>query len=450
MTMMLSRVVWSEGMHLGPHHFQVQNRYFEDLVHFTSGALAFEPWGLSGIQVDHDALRNGIFTLVHARGLFPDGMAFLIPELDQAPEPRQLGDIFPPMDDSLDMHLAVAPLDPKGANCTPAGRPANGLRYAANAIEVPDEMTGGDIKPVEVGRKNLQLVAAAEAGGRVSIPIARVLRESANQYALEPNFIPPALRLQASERLMLLLRRIVDMLEERARQMLRPKDLAAGTAAGFSAEGISNAWFLHCVNAAVTPLRHMLMQQSAHPEELFVEMSRLAGALCTFGLDSHPSTLPRYQHLNLTKVFNDLDAHIREHLELIVPSNCVRMPLTKVKEYFWEAPIHDQRVLSHSRWIIALRAKMGEADLLSGAPRLVKVCSKEFLPKLVSRALPGLKLQHLPAPPPAVSPRVDFQYFGVDRAGPCWDHMVATREVAVYVPGEIPEPDVELMVVLES
>ena len=26
----LSRLVWSEGMYLGPHHFQAQSRYFED------------------------------------------------------------------------------------------------------------------------------------------------------------------------------------------------------------------------------------------------------------------------------------------------------------------------------------------------------------------------------------------------------------------------------------
>lgn len=447
---MLSRVVWSEGMHLGPHHFQVQNRYFESLVHFTSSALALEPWGLAGIQVDSDALRNGIFTLVHARGLFQDGLAFLIPEQDQAPEPRMLGDIFPPMDDFLDMHLAVAPLDPKGPNCTPSTMPPDGLRYLANEVQIPDELTGADPKNIQVGRKNLRLLSAAEAGGQLTIPIARVRRETANQFALDPNFIPPLLRLQASERLMVLLRRILDMMEERAHQMVRPKDLSAGTASGFSAEGISNAWFLHCVNAAISPLRHLLMQQTAHPEELYVEMSRLAGALCTFGLDSHPSTLPRYQHTNLTKVFADLDVHIRTHLELIVPSNCVRLQLKKAAQYFWEAAITDQRLLSHSRWILALRAKMGEADLLSGTPRLVKVCSKEFLPKLVSRALPGLTLKHLPSPPPAISPRVDYQYFGIDRAGPCWDHMVATREVGLYVPGEIPEPDVELMVVLES
>ena len=27
----LSKVVWSEGMHLGPHHFQVQSRFFEEI-----------------------------------------------------------------------------------------------------------------------------------------------------------------------------------------------------------------------------------------------------------------------------------------------------------------------------------------------------------------------------------------------------------------------------------
>ena len=44
----LSRVVWSEGMHLGPHHFQAQSRYFEDLVDFTARSLGFGMYGLLG------------------------------------------------------------------------------------------------------------------------------------------------------------------------------------------------------------------------------------------------------------------------------------------------------------------------------------------------------------------------------------------------------------------
>ena len=48
---------------------------------------------------------------------------------------------------------------------------------------------------------------------------------------------------------------------------------------------------------------------------------------------------------------------------------------------------------------------MGEADLIRLAPQLVKVCSKEFVPKLVERALPGMTLTHLPVPPSAWLPR---------------------------------------------
>ncbi|MEO7143827.1 MAG: type VI secretion system baseplate subunit TssK, partial [Bryobacteraceae bacterium] len=59
----LSRVVWSEGMYLGPQHFQLQNRYFEDTIRFAASALFFEPWGLIGCQLDADALVNGTVAL---------------------------------------------------------------------------------------------------------------------------------------------------------------------------------------------------------------------------------------------------------------------------------------------------------------------------------------------------------------------------------------------------
>ena len=96
------------------------------------------------------------------------------------------------------------------------------------------------------------------------------------------------------------------------------------------------------------------------------------------------------------------------------------------------------------------RHAIGEAELIERTPRLVKICSKEFVPKLVERALSGLKLSHLPVPPPALSPNIEFQYFAIDKAGPCWEHMVKTRDLAVYIPGELPDPEIELSVILQS
>src|SRR5262245_14712242 len=51
----LSKVVWSEGMYLGPYHFQVQNRYFEDSVHFATNALCFATYGVIAFEFDIDA-----------------------------------------------------------------------------------------------------------------------------------------------------------------------------------------------------------------------------------------------------------------------------------------------------------------------------------------------------------------------------------------------------------
>ena len=39
-------------MHLGPHHFQAQSRYFEDSIHFATSSLWFEPFGLVGLELN--------------------------------------------------------------------------------------------------------------------------------------------------------------------------------------------------------------------------------------------------------------------------------------------------------------------------------------------------------------------------------------------------------------
>jgi type VI secretion system protein ImpJ len=93
---------------------------------------------------------------------------------------------------------------------------------------------------------------------------------------------------------------------------------------------------------------------------------------------------------------------------------------------------------------------VGEADLISKVPQLVKMCSYKFVPELVKRALPGLTLTHLEVPPSAVAAKVESQYFTVSRSGPCWEHIMQTRTVGVYVPGELPAPEMELVVILES
>src|SRR6516165_4856945 len=139
---LLSKVVWQEGMYLGPHHFQAQARYFEDSIHFGISSLWFEPYGFVGYKLSEDALRNGTVSLIHARGIFPDGLPFHMPESDHLPQPLSIADLFPPTSEHLTILLAVTPYESGGANCSlNGGGAAENARYTAETYSLQDENT---------------------------------------------------------------------------------------------------------------------------------------------------------------------------------------------------------------------------------------------------------------------------------------------------------------------
>src|SRR5260370_8105225 len=106
---LLSRVVWAEGMYLAPQHFQAQNRYFEEAVHFATASLWRDAYGLASCQLDADALRNGTVSLLSVRGMFQDGLPFDIPECDPRPDPRNIVEQFLPPPATLTVPPAVPP-----------------------------------------------------------------------------------------------------------------------------------------------------------------------------------------------------------------------------------------------------------------------------------------------------------------------------------------------------
>ena len=447
----LTKPVWSEGMYLGPHHFQAQNRYFEDALNFVTSSLWRDACGFAGLQFDSDALRNGTLALTHARGLFADGLAFDLPGSDPAPPPRQFTSLFSPVADHLTMHLAVPVVVSDGQNTSMNGS-ANATRYIAFEQKMPDQNTGLDEKPIQVGRKNLQLLAEAELSDRyVHLPVVRLLRDGMGRFEADPTFIPPCLTISASLALTSMLRRLLDILDEKS--TVHSQEQQQGNSvyqAGMSARDVSQYWVLHALNSNLPVLRHFLLCQHAHPQDLFREMSRLGGALCTFGLEVHPRSLPAYDHWNLDTCFAALDEHIRRLLEIMLPSKAIRIPLQAVESFLYNGEVKNERCLGPARWIFEIRSPIGDADLIRNVPKLTKVCSARFVVELIKRALPGLVLNHLSVAPVQIQTSVESQYFSVQRSGPCWEHIVQTRQVGVYVPAEIPAPQLSLIVLLDE
>lgn len=447
----LTKPVWSEGMYLGPHHFQLQNRYFEDALNFVTGSLWRDAFGFAGLEIDKDALRNGTVALLHARGLFPDGLVFDLPGDDDPPKPRAFAELFSPLADHLTLHLAVPAFVQGGQNTSLESRSAV-ERYLATERKLPDQNTGLDERQIQIGCKNLQLVAKAEISDRlVTLPLVRVVRDGSGHFEIDQTFMPPSLSLRANPVLTGMLQRLIEILEEKSAVFTQEEQQSKGVfETGMSARHVAQYWFLHTLNSSLPALRHFLLSRQAHPEEIFREMSRLGGALCTFGLEVHPRTLPSYDHINPGACFAALDDHIRRHLEIVMPSKAIRIPLEQVQSYLYEGPVSDERCIGPSRWILEIKSSTSELELIAAVPKLVKVCSARFVVELIKRAVPGLTIHHLSSPPPQIAARVESQYFSIHRDGPCWEHITKTRQVGIYVPAEIPNPQLSLLVLLDD
>lgn len=453
----LSRVVWSEGMHLAQHHFQAQSRYFEELTDFVVGSLFFRPYGVAGLGLDAEALLNGMVVLTHARGLMPDGLAFHFPA-DAPPEPLDVRELFSPTQESHLLLLAVPAFRAGHANCElEAGAAAGALRYRAVPQPMLDEVTGLDEQPVTVARKGFRLLLDAQPhDGLVTLPLARVRRDGSGHFVYDPAYVPPCLQIGASERLLQLLARLTEVLDGKA-AALQAERRGRGDAADYAAREIAGFWLSHAIHASLAPLRHHLHARSTHPEALYRELARLAGALCTFSLESHPRDLPLYDHDRLEDCFDALERHVRQHLELLLPTRCVRIALQRGNEFYFTGTVQDRRCFGRAHWFLGVRSGAGPGEVVGRVPKLVKLCSAEHIAKLVERAHAGLPLTHVPVPPPELSPRVATQYFAIERLAPgtgqphpCWRLMEASSGIGVYVPAALPDAELEVLVVLEG
>jgi type VI secretion system protein ImpJ len=446
----LEPVIWTKGTVLSPQHLQVQDRFFEQSMGFRLHALEFRPWGFERLRIDLDALTVGTIAVSEAAGILPDGLLFEIPKSDGAPAPRPLAPSFDADRESLDVYLAVPHYRDGGFNIAAANRQAD-TRYRAEVEMVRDENTGQSEKPVLVARKNLRLLLEGEKReGSSTLRIGRIVRTRAGLFQLDPRFVAPLVNFQASDYLVSIARRIVEILSARSDALAGVRRQKNQSLADFTAADISSFWLLYTINTFLPEFRHLFETRGGHPEALFAAMLSLAGSLTTFSPKVQPRDLPLYDHEELGACFTDLDEKLRLLLETVVPSNCVSLPLKLVQPSIYAAYLDRDDYLVNTRMYLAVRSEMPQGDLIARAPQLIKLCSADLIDRLVQHALPGVPLTHSPSPPAAIPVKLKYQYFSLSQGGAPWEAITRARNLAAYVPGDFPDPALELVIILPA
>jgi type VI secretion system protein ImpJ len=451
------RVVWTKGMFLTPQHFQTQDQFIEDAIQFRFAASNYANWGVTELNIDSEALANGLFRLISCSGVMPDGELFDIPETDDLPASRSLTDHFLPTRDSLDVFIGIPESRPRARNVTiPASAQTEmadgppGTRYLAETRMVTDENVGAEEKPVQVARRTFRLLFEDEfRDGFSAFRIAQVIRNAAGVPILNSRFIAPCLNLASSEYLTMLLRRQIEILATKSATLSAPRRQRGKVLAEFSPSETANFWLLHTVNSYLPELKHIWKVRHGHPEPAYVAMLRLAGALATFSLEARPENLPDYDHNDLGRCFTLLDERIRDLMETVIPSKFVAVPLELRDRFIWSGAVTEDQYFRNSQFFLAVAAKMGVDDLIRKAPQLIKISAQDDVQRLVKNALPGLTLRHTPVPPAAIPMKLDSQYFSLNQSGPLWEAIMKSRRIGVHAPGEIVDPRMEVLIVLE-
>ncbi len=451
------RVVWTQGMFLTPQHFQTLETYLEGTLQFRQAVSQFANWGVTELDIDSEALANGLFRVNTCIGLMPDGEPVHIPDNDSAPPSRSVADHFPPNRATLDVFLGLPESRPRARNVTIPGpdRAASSgtlpeTRYLAETRMVADENLGEEEKPVQVARRTFRILFGHEyRDGFSSFRIAQITRNSAGLPILNPEFVAPCLNLASSRYLTMLLRRQIEILANKSSTLSAPRRQRGKVLAEFSASETAYFWLLHTVNSYLPELKHIWKVRQGHPEPAYVAMLRLAGALATFSLEGHPENLPDYDHNDLGRCFTLLDTKIRELMETVIPQKFVSVPLELSDRFLWTGRVTEDAYFRNSQFFLAVSAKMGVDDLIRKVPTIVKAASAEDIQRLVRNALPAVALRHTPTPPEAVPVRLDNQYFLLNQGGPLWEAITRSRQIAVFAPGEIVEPKMEILIVLE-
>lgn len=444
----LQPVIWMKGTFLNAQHLQSQDLFLDNTLQFQMESLASYPWGFRELRIDQEALAAGNVALSKAAGIFPDGLLFDIPDADPGPPLRPIAEYFEKDQTSCDVYLALPAYRERGLNVSMNGAGAD-TRFVADVIMLRDENTGLSEKPVQVARKNFRFLFEGEnLRGYSAMRVARVERTAAGTFQLNPRFLPPLLDIAASDYLMAIARRLVEILSAKSSILAglrRQKNLSL---ADFGSSDIANFWLLYTINSHFPLFQHLYEVKRGHPQDLFTSMLSLAGCLTTFSTTIHPRDLPKYDHDDPEPAFTELDEKVRTLLETVVPSNFISLPLKLVSPHIYATALADDKYFRNTRMYLAISADMNEGELIAKTPSLIKVCSANHIEHLVRQALPGVLLTHNPRPPSAIPVKLNHQYFSLNMSGVYWEAILRARNLAAYVPGDFPSPQLELIILL--
>jgi len=458
-------IYWHEGLFLRQQHFQQQDLFNQSQRNSLFGLSMPYAWGLTRLSVVQSALNNQIFELENCEVLFQDGTIVSFPGNAQL-NYRSFDGKWDASGGPLPVYLGLRKLNQGESNVDVAGdveapsanadvHMINRLWLSARTSPTFDLYADRQQEGIQFLYYHLAIFFGAESTQAVDYHLIKIaeLERFGNEVRLSDEYIPPMLNVAGSQGLQRLLRDIKEQLTSRARELaLYKKDMSDGS---IPSRDIAFLMALRTLNRYV-PLIHQYSELSqVLPWDYYGLLRQIVGELSTFsksfylfgGLqESTTDGLPAYRHEDIYTCFHLATNTISELLNELTAGPDYSARLMFDGTYF-ASELSDRIFQGNNRFYLRVRVEGSDDSVVAELQTTAKLSSREYLPIIIARALPGVGVNHLSTPPNELPRRSDSVYFEVDPHSDAWLPVRDGANIAIYFDNPPGNVDIELLVV---
>ncbi len=433
---MWRKPVWTEGLFVSQHHFQVQDRYFEGLLRDRMSAVRRFDWGITELEIDERLLQAGQFSLRRLYAVWPDGQVIRCGEQmgDPLPQPRPFDGLL--RVDSAPLDVFAALTSEGASNVTLSGEASIQQRFTRVTQRVDDFNSGGAPQDVDVAMPNVRLIFGSEPRERVTtLPVAQLVRQADGRIVVRDTFVPPVMNIAAARFLTSGLRRVLGAVTARQRELASARKQRHAASIEFHFTDARRFWLLHTLNARMPLLAHLLDAPRVHPEEVYLQLATLIGELCTFAPDADPATIPKFNYAELGEVFENLFARTIALLSIDSVPVFTEIPLERRPDGMFLGKVPEPRILSQE-FFVAIRSSLSEQLMRERVPQLLKVAGWKHISDVVKQARHGVRAEVEWSPSASLPVKPGTCFFRLRREGPFWEEIAKTSTIALYLPAD--------------
>jgi type VI secretion system protein ImpJ len=179
----------------------------------------------------------------------------------------------------------------------------------------------------------------------------------------------------------------------------------------------------------------LLETPRVHPEEVYLAVASLVGQLTSFVAGADPTSVPKFNYLELGEVFESLFARAVSLISGERDRPYTEIELERRSDGMYLGRLRDAKLASRELFV-AVRANLVDAVLRDRVPAVLKVAAWSQIYTVVKQAVRGVRVDVEWNPSAALPIRPGTCFFRVRREGPYWDEMKSSSSIALYLPSD--------------